>query len=79
MAPGMPTPLRETLQMNASSAGDGRGGYDLVRTYTTYIESHLLGITLKDPADEWYLSMFGYDPSDYKITPPKHLPGHAFE
>jgi len=79
LAPGMPTPLRETLQMNASYAGDGNGGFDLIKTYTTYIESNLLGITLKDPTDEWYLTMYGFDPADYGITPPPTSPGHSFE
>ncbi len=43
------------------------------------IESNLLGITLKDPADEWYLTMYGFDPADYGITPPPTIPGHSFE
>ena len=78
LAPGMPQPLQETLQMNASNAGDGHGGYDLIKTYTTYIESNLLGITLNDPADEWYLTMYGFDPAQYGITPPTTGPQHAF-
>ena len=79
LAPGMPQPLLETLQMNASNAGDGHGGYDLIKTYTTYIESNLLGITLKDPADEWYLTMYGFDPHEYGITPPSTGPDHSFQ
>jgi NAD(P)-binding Rossmann-like domain len=79
LAPGMPTPLLETLQMNASYAGDGHGGFDLIKTYTTYIESNLLGITLNDPADEWYLTMYGFEPSQYGIKPPSTTPGHTFE
>ncbi|HYL51373.1 MAG TPA: hypothetical protein VEZ15_05340 [Acidimicrobiia bacterium] len=79
LAPGMPAPLLETLQMNASYAGDGHGGFDLIKTYTTYIESNLLGITPNGPADEWYLTMYGFDPSEYGIEPPSTEPGHAFE
>jgi len=79
LAPGMPSTLLETLQMNASFAGDGQGGFDLIKTYTTYIESNLLGITLKNPADEWYLTMYGFDPSEYGITPPSTSPDHRFE
>jgi len=79
LAPGMPTPLLETLQMNASFAGDGNGGFDLIKTYTTYVESNLLGITLKDPSEEWYLTMYGFDPAEYGIKPPATSPGHSFE
>lgn len=79
LAPGMPAPLLETLQMNASYAGDGQGGFDLIKTYTTYIESNLLGITPNGPTDEWYLTMYGFDPSDYGIQPPPTEPGHSFQ
>ena len=70
LAPGMPQPSQETLQVTASYAGDGHGGYDLVKSYTTYVESNLLGIKLTNPSDEWYLTMYGFDPSDYGIKPP---------
>jgi hypothetical protein len=53
----------ETLQFTAPAVSATPGGYDLAKTYTTYIESNLLGIALANPAEECYLTMYGFDPA----------------
>jgi hypothetical protein len=54
----------ETLQFTAPDmCATTTGGYDLTQTFTTYIESNLLGITLTNPAEECYLTMYGFDPA----------------
>ena len=63
LAPGLQHGNLETLQFTASYSGTPDGGYDLATTFTTYIESNLVGVDLQNPDDEWYLTMYGYDPT----------------
>lgn len=60
----------ETLQFNAYYApGDQNGNYNLIDTFTTYIQKNVL----EDPdADGLYLTMYGYipDPSKHKVPDP---------
>jgi len=63
LAPGLQTDNQETLQFTAPAVSAIENGYDLSKTYTTYIESNLIGHTLQDPDDEWYLTMYGFDPT----------------
>lgn len=66
LAPGLPSPLQETLQFTAPVTPKG-GRYDLNLSYTTYIESNLLGIA--NPDKQYYLTMYGLDPSQYPSVP----------
>jgi hypothetical protein len=78
LAPGLPDPPLETLQFTAAFAGDGQGGYDLAKTYTTFVQANLVGYIPESPQDKWYLTMYGFDPESEGITPPATEPGHAF-
>jgi hypothetical protein len=69
LAPGLQSGNQETLQFTAPDVSKTPDGYDLAKTYTTYIESNLLGITLENPADEWYLTMYGFDPTTVEGLP----------
>ncbi len=51
---------QETLQFNAYYASTGGGKFDLLKTYTTYIQKNVLN---KTGADGLYLTMYGYIPS----------------
>ncbi len=64
---------QETLQFNAYYApGDQNGNYNLIDTFTTYIQKNVLN----DPdADGFYLTMYGYipDPAKQKVPDPKKV------
>ena len=68
LAPGLPGPPAETLQFTAPATPKGQD-YDLTRSYTTYIESNLLGIPTPPAGDQFYLTMYGFDPSTSQPTP----------
>lgn len=60
----------ETLQFNGKvGAIDGGSGFDLSKTFSTYIESNLMGIHVERPEDDFCLTMYGYDPGG---DAPKH-------
>ena len=55
----------ETLQFNAQVGATGQnGGFDLSKTFSTYIESNLMGIPVSDPNEDFYLTMYGYVPDE---------------
>lgn len=62
---------QETNQFNAYYAGTGGGNYNLLDTFTTYIQKNVLG-TPSDPdmnADGIYLTMYGYVPQPGQKVP----------
>lgn len=66
LAPGLPKPPEETLQFTAYWATQ-QTPYDLVTTFTTYIERNLMGVT--DPDFNYYLTMYGFDPNSVAGVP----------
>lgn len=53
----------ETLQFNGKvGAIDGGPKFDLSKTFSTYIESNLMGVPVENPEEDFYLTMYGYDP-----------------
>lgn len=50
---------QETLQFNGYYASTGSGNFDLLKTFTTYIQKNVLN---KSNADGLYLTMYGYIP-----------------
>ncbi|MDX2169991.1 MAG: NAD(P)-binding protein [Deltaproteobacteria bacterium] len=66
LAAGLPSPLQETLQFTAPPTPAGQR-YDLTYSYTTYIESNLLGIG--NPDRQFYLTMYGFDPTKPSPVP----------
>lgn len=67
------TPREEVMQFNTLPGRKGDGtGFDLANSYTTYIVSNLNGIRGVDPADDWYVTMFGFVPDEDK-RPKKSL------
>lgn len=65
-APNMPWPLQETLQFTAYWATQ-QAPYDITYSFTTYVEKTLMGIA--DPAFEYYLTMYGFDPTKVSGVP----------
>ena len=68
LAPGLPSPPGETMQFTAPPAPPGQP-YDLTYSYTTYVESNLLGLTPPAPSVDLYLTMYGFDPRANPSTP----------
>ncbi len=55
----------ETLQFNAQVGAIGdEGEFDLSKTFSTYIESNLMGIPVTDANEDFYLTMYGYEPEE---------------
>ena len=65
-APNMPWPPQETLQFTAYWATQ-QTPYDITYSFTTYVEKALMGVT--DPAFEYYLTMYGFDPTKVSGVP----------
>ena len=66
LAPNMPTPPQETLQFTAYWATQQQP-FDLTYSFTTYVERNLMGVG--DPAFEYYLTMYGFDPTTVPNVP----------
>lgn len=66
LAPGIVAAGEETLQFTAYWATQ-QSPYDLTYSFTTYIESNLVGI--EDPAFNYYLTMYGFDPTQPSPVP----------
>lgn len=61
----------ETLQFNGQvGAIDGGPKFDLLKSFSTYIVSNLMGIPGVSEEDDYYLTMYGYDPGEDK---PKNI------
>ena len=60
LAPGMPSPPQETLQFTAYWATQEQP-FDLTNSWTTYSYKNLMGVA--DPNFDYYLTMYGYDPT----------------
>jgi hypothetical protein len=60
LAPGMPSPPLETLQFTAYWATQQKP-FDLTTSWTTYSYKNLMGVS--DPSFEYYLTMYGFDPT----------------
>jgi predicted NAD/FAD-binding protein len=70
LAPGMPSPPEETLQFTAYWATQ-TPPFDLTKSWTTYSYKNLMGVA--DPDFEYYLTMYGFDPS---TTPGVRVPNN---
>jgi hypothetical protein len=72
LAPGMPDPLEETLQFTAAFApAPNPTPYNLVNSFTTYIERNLMQVPKPDYDNFPYLlTMYGFDPTTYIGPPP---------
>jgi NAD(P)-binding Rossmann-like domain len=56
-------PPQEVLQFNTlPGVKNGGPGFNLLRSNSTYISSNLLGIPGVAPADDWYVTMYGFVP-----------------
>jgi hypothetical protein len=66
LAPGMPSPPQETLQFTAYWATQEQP-FDLKNSWTTYSYANLMGVS--DPDFDYYLTMYGYDPTTVPGTP----------
>ena len=77
LAPGMPNPLLETLQFTASFAPNPPP-YNLVNSFTTYIERNLMKVQEPDySAFPYLLTMYGFDPTKYVGPDPPPTPSPA--
>jgi hypothetical protein len=60
-----PTPGQEVLQFNAVPGVIGNGpNFHLRDSNSTYIASNLMGIPNVAPADDWYVTMYGFVPDE---------------
>jgi hypothetical protein len=66
LAPGMPSPPEETLQFTAYWATQ-QAPFDLTKSWTTYSYKNLMGVA--DPDFDYYLTMYGFDPSTVPNIP----------
>ncbi len=66
LAPGMPSPPEETLQFTAYWSTQEKP-FDLTTSWTTYSYKNLMSVT--DPSFEYYLTMYGFDPTQVQGTP----------
>jgi hypothetical protein len=66
LAPGMPSPPQETLQFTAYWATQTQP-FDLELSWTTYSYKNLMGV--EDPEFEYYLTMYGFDPTQRTDIP----------
>ena len=75
-APDVPTqgvaPMQETMQFTAYWSGDEQP-YDLVSSFTTYNYKNLMGIN--DAGFNYYLTMYGYDPT---TVPGARIPAEPY-
>jgi hypothetical protein len=65
-APDMPSPPEETLQFTAYWATQ-KPPFDLTKSWTTYSYKNLMDV--KDPAFDYYLTMYGFDPTTDPTVP----------
>lgn len=62
LAPGLPSPPQEVLQFTGTWATQQQP-YDITWTFTTYVERNLLGVTDDPEFVDYYLTMYGFDPT----------------
>jgi predicted NAD/FAD-binding protein len=71
LAPGMPNPPEETLQFTAYWATH-QPPFDLTKSWTTFSYKNLMGVA--DPDFEYYLTMYGFDPTKDPTVPVPNNP-----